>query len=67
MIMITARAEPGTKEKAMSSGATCFLRKPFEGENGELPPAGSQGRLKSSLPEKKTVPATSCKVAGVAI
>ena len=32
VIMITARAEPGTEEKAMSSGATCFLRKPFEAE-----------------------------------
>ena len=32
VIMITARAEPGIEEKAMSSGATCFLRKPFEAE-----------------------------------
>jgi FixJ family two-component response regulator len=32
LIMITARAEPGIEEKAMSSGATCFLRKPFEAE-----------------------------------
>jgi FixJ family two-component response regulator len=32
VIMITARAEPGIQEKAMSSGATCFLRKPFEAE-----------------------------------
>ena len=32
VIMITARADPGTEEKAMSSGATCFLRKPFEAE-----------------------------------
>jgi len=32
VIMITARVEPGTEEKAMSSGATCFLRKPFEAE-----------------------------------
>ena len=30
VIMITARAEPGIEEKARSSGATCFLRKPFE-------------------------------------
>ena len=30
VIMITARAEPGIEEKAMSSGATCLLRKPFE-------------------------------------
>jgi FixJ family two-component response regulator len=32
VIMITARAEPDTEEKAMSRGATCFLRKPFETE-----------------------------------
>src|SRR4051812_23733762 len=32
VIMITARTEPGTEEKAMSSGATCFLQKPFEAE-----------------------------------
>jgi len=32
VIMITARAEPDIEEKAMSSGATCFLRKPFEAE-----------------------------------
>ncbi len=32
VIMITARAEPGIEEKAMSSGATCFLRKPFGAE-----------------------------------
>ena len=32
VIMITARAEPGIEEKAMSSGVTCFLRKPFEAE-----------------------------------
>src|SRR4051794_7599227 len=32
VIMITARAEPGIEETAMSSGATCFLRKPFEAE-----------------------------------
>jgi FixJ family two-component response regulator len=32
VIMITARAEPGIEEKAMSSGATCFLRKPFEAQ-----------------------------------
>jgi CheY-like chemotaxis protein len=29
VIMITARTEPSLEEKAMSSGATCFLRKPF--------------------------------------
>jgi len=32
VIMITARAEPGLEERALSSGATCFLRKPFEAE-----------------------------------
>ncbi|OKO76044.1 response regulator [Bradyrhizobium sp. AS23.2] len=32
VIMITARSEPGLKEKAMTSGAWCFLRKPFETE-----------------------------------
>ena len=32
VIMITARAEPGLAEKAMSRGAACFLRKPFEAE-----------------------------------
>ena len=32
VIMITARAEPDIEEKAMSSGATCFLRKPFEAQ-----------------------------------
>jgi FixJ family two-component response regulator len=32
VIMITARAEPGIEEKAMSSGASCFLHKPFEAE-----------------------------------
>src|SRR4051794_26698409 len=32
VIMITARADPGIEEKAMCSGATCFLRKPFEAE-----------------------------------
>jgi FixJ family two-component response regulator len=32
VIMITARAEPGIEERAMSSGATCFLRKPFEAQ-----------------------------------
>ncbi|GLR83589.1 response regulator transcription factor [Bradyrhizobium iriomotense] len=30
VIMITARAEPGLEERAMSCGATCFLRKPLE-------------------------------------
>jgi FixJ family two-component response regulator len=32
VIMITARSEPGLEEKAISSGAACFLRKPFEPE-----------------------------------
>jgi FixJ family two-component response regulator len=32
VIMITARSEPGLEEKAISSGAACFLRKPFETE-----------------------------------
>lgn len=29
VIMITARHEPGLKEKAYAVGAACFLRKPF--------------------------------------
>ena len=32
VIMITARSEPGLEAKAISSGAACFLRKPFETE-----------------------------------
>src|SRR6516164_2384006 len=32
VIMITARSEPDLREKAMSSGAACFLRKPLETE-----------------------------------
>jgi FixJ family two-component response regulator len=32
VIMITARAEPSIEEKAMSSGASSFLRKPFGAE-----------------------------------
>ena len=32
VIMITALTEPGIEEKAMCSGATCFLRKPFEAQ-----------------------------------
>jgi FixJ family two-component response regulator len=32
VIMITARSDPGLREKAISSGAACFLRKPFETE-----------------------------------
>jgi FixJ family two-component response regulator len=30
VIMITARSDPGLKEKATLVGAVCFLRKPFE-------------------------------------
>jgi FixJ family two-component response regulator len=32
VIMITARSEPDLRERAMSSGAACFLRKPFDTE-----------------------------------
>jgi FixJ family two-component response regulator len=32
IILITARADPALKEKALASGAVCFLRKPFDGE-----------------------------------
>lgn len=32
VIMITARTEPDLEKKAISSGAICFLRKPFEAE-----------------------------------
>ena len=32
VIMITARSEPDLEEKAMSHGATCFLRKPIEAD-----------------------------------
>ena len=32
VIMITARSDPGLREKATSLGAACFLRKPFETE-----------------------------------
>ena len=32
VIMITARTEPDLEQKALSSGAACFLRKPFEAE-----------------------------------
>lgn len=32
VIMITARAEPELESQAMSSGAVCFLRKPFQAE-----------------------------------
>jgi len=30
VIMITARPELGLRERALASGASCFLRKPFE-------------------------------------
>ena len=30
VIMITARTEPDLEDRAMSNGAACFLRKPFE-------------------------------------
>lgn len=30
VIMITARTEPGLRDKAMASGAVCLLHKPFE-------------------------------------
>jgi len=32
VIVITARSEPGLEEKALESGATCFLRKPIDAE-----------------------------------
>ena len=32
VIMITARHDLGLEEKAMASGAACFLRKPFEAD-----------------------------------
>jgi FixJ family two-component response regulator len=32
VIMITARHEPGLEQKALSSGAVCFLRKPFKAD-----------------------------------
>src|SRR5262245_17901522 len=32
VILITARADPGLQEKALASGAICFLKKPFDGE-----------------------------------
>jgi FixJ family two-component response regulator len=32
VIMITARHEADLEEKALASGAACFLRKPFEAE-----------------------------------
>ncbi len=30
VIMVTARTEPGLEQKALSSGAMCLLRKPFQ-------------------------------------
>ena len=30
VIMISARSDPGIEQKAMASGAACFLKKPFE-------------------------------------
>jgi FixJ family two-component response regulator len=32
VIMITARADPGLEGRAVSSGAVCLLRKPFEAD-----------------------------------
>ena len=32
VIMITARHDPGLEEKAIASGAACFLRKPFDAD-----------------------------------
>jgi FixJ family two-component response regulator len=32
VIMITARQEAGLEEKALASGAVCFLKKPFEAD-----------------------------------
>jgi len=32
VIMITARHDPGLEERALASGAACFLRKPFEAD-----------------------------------
>jgi FixJ family two-component response regulator len=32
VIMITARHDPGLEQKALASGAACFLRKPFEAD-----------------------------------
>ena len=32
VIMITARHDPGLEEKALASGAACFLQKPFEAD-----------------------------------
>lgn len=32
VIMITARHDPGLEQRAMASGAVCFLEKPFEAD-----------------------------------
>jgi FixJ family two-component response regulator len=32
VIMITARYDPGLEERAIASGAACFLRKPFDAD-----------------------------------
>jgi len=32
VILITARADAGLQERALASGAICFLKKPFDGE-----------------------------------
>ena len=32
VIMVTARAEPALQDRAMASGAFCFLKKPFEAD-----------------------------------
>lgn len=32
MVMITARNEPALEQRALSSGAVCLLRKPFEAD-----------------------------------
>jgi FixJ family two-component response regulator len=32
VIMITARHDPGLEERAIASGAACFLRKPFDAD-----------------------------------
>lgn len=49
IIMITARSDPGIEAKALASGATCFLKKPFEMErligclDDALSPDGAHG------------------------
>ena len=46
VIMITARTEPDLEERAMLSGVTCFLRKPFE-------PESLAGCLERALQERR--------------